>query len=64
MKYNIRDVDKLWSTLETPDLICDVINEEISDGKSEVLTVGLTEVVTLVRFDITMLDIAGFSKLG
>ena len=35
-----------------------------SDGKSEGLKVGLIEGVTLVRFDITILGLADFSKLG
>ena len=35
-----------------------------SDEKSEGLTVGLTEVVTRVCFDMTMLGLANFSKPG
>ena len=64
MKYNIRDGDKLWTAVETPDLICDVINEENSDGNSEGLTVELKEGVTLFRFDIAMLGLDNFYKLG
>ena len=50
--------------MENPELICDATNEEKYEGKYEGLIFGYTEVVKLVRFDITMLDIAGFSKLG
>ena len=64
MKYKKIDGDKLSTAVETPELICDVINEENYDGKSEGLTVGLTEGVTIFRFDITMLGLADFSKLG
>ena len=48
--------------MDTPKLICDVINGENSDVNSEGLTVGFTEGVTLVRFYIIMLGISGFSK--
>ena len=64
LKYNIRDGDKLWTAVETPEPICDVINEEKSDGNSEGLKFGLTEGVTLIRFDITILGPDDFSKLG
>ena len=50
--------------MENSDLLCDVINEEKSDGNSEGLTDELIEGVTLVRFDITMLGLDNFSKLG
>ena len=48
----------------TPTLICDVINKEKSDGNAENLTVGLAEGVTLVQFDIKIIGISDFSKLG
>ena len=64
MKDNIRDGDKLWNTVGNHDLIRDVINEDSSDVNSEGLTVGLTEGITLVHFDSTMLDLADFSKHG
>ena len=48
--------------METPQPICDVINDEKSDGNSESLKVELTESVTLVRFDITILGLAGLSQ--
>ena len=64
MKYNIRDGDKILTTVGTPDLIYEVINEYNYDGKYEGLTFVLTEVVTLVLFGSTMLGLADFSKLG
>ena len=64
MNYNIRDGDKLWTTVRTPELIFYVIYEGNSDRNSEDLTVRLAEGVTLVRFDITMLGLADFYKLG
>ena len=47
-----------------PALIFDVINKENSYGNYTSLAVVLTEGVTPVRFDITMLGLADFFKLG
>ena len=49
--------------MENPELICDIINEENSDGNSEGSTVVLEEGVTLVCFDITMIGLSDFINL-
>ena len=48
----------------TPELICDVINEDNSDGNTEGLIVAMTETVKLVLFDSKMLYLADFYKFG
>ena len=64
LKYNKRDGDKPLTAVENPELICDATNEEKYEGKYEGLIFGYTEVVKLVRFDITMLGLDDFPKLG
>ena len=64
LKDNIKDCDKLWTQVVSPEFIYFGFTVDNYDGNSEEFSVGLIKGVSLGIFEITMLRLADSSKIG
>ena len=60
---NIKDGDKLWTSLGSPEFISGWFTVDNSDENSEEFPVRLLKVVSLGLFDITILGLAYYFKI-